>query len=224
MRAIRTGSGLNWGKRCLLRRKIPDEVGQCERLQISVTPIIIICHTVNARRRAVELPYDPGMNATLCATGRRASGRGQTHRTRRNVWPRRRRPWRRPGERAQGSPAGGQGGTEAFRGMQAGSAGGLQHTPRALRIWADRGTCTAQVACARGPRGAGHSTTGYCAAAQASVVDMVGRMWRQVGCDACEMLWSGCCGVAVWSAVRWERLLEGFPGRLVVLTKFNSEL
>ena len=125
--------------------------------------------------------------------------------------------------RAKGSPAGGQGGTEAFRGMQAGSAGGLQHTPRALRIWADRGTCTAQVACARGPRGAGHSTTGYCAAAQASVVDMVGRMWRHVGFDACEMLWSG-CGVAVWSAVRWERLLEGFAGRLVVLTHFNSEL
>ena len=26
----------------------------------------------------------------------------------------------------------------------------------------------------------------------------------------------GVCGVAVWSAVRQERLLEGFPGQLVV--------
>ena len=47
LRASRTGtcSGLNWGKRCLLRRKIPDEVGLCERLQISATPIIRVEHT-----------------------------------------------------------------------------------------------------------------------------------------------------------------------------------
>ena len=31
----------------------------------------------------------------------------------------------------------------------------------------------------------------------------------------CGVLWGG-YGVAVWSAVRRERLLEGFPGQLVV--------
>ena len=58
MRAVRTGSGLNWGKRCLLRRKIPDEVGLCERLQISVTREIIHstlwCHLV---AKGIECPY-----------------------------------------------------------------------------------------------------------------------------------------------------------------------
>ena len=95
--------------------------------------------------------------------------------------------------RAQGSPAGGQGGTEAFRGMQAGSAGGLQHTPRALRIWADRGTCTAQDACAGGPRGVGHPTTGYCTAGQASVVDMA----RAGFGDSLNVAYVRCCEAGV---------------------------
>ena len=63
--------------------------------------------------------------------------------------------------RAQGSSAGRQGGTEAVRGLQAGSAGGIQYTSCAPRTWADRGACTAQAARAGGPRGAGHPATGH---------------------------------------------------------------
>ena len=73
-------------KRAARRSKVADHKAQALAAKLRRSPETREgVHAFHARRRAVEVPYDPGMDVAICATGRRVPGRRPTRRTRRNV-------------------------------------------------------------------------------------------------------------------------------------------